>query len=63
MFDNFISGDKSVEKAFELYIKLRNRFKEGHFNLQKWKTNSVQLNYLIYNQNKEIHVTDNNTPK
>ena len=29
--DDFISGGESVEKAFELFIKLRNRFKEGHF--------------------------------
>ena len=40
--DDFISGGESVEKAFELFIKLRNRFKEGHFYL--WETNSEQLN-------------------
>ena len=39
--DDFISGGESVEKAFELFIKLRNRFKERHFNLRKWKTNSA----------------------
>ena len=39
--DDFISGGESVEKAFELFIKLRNRFKEGHFNLRRWKTNSA----------------------
>ena len=41
--DDFISGGESAEKAFELFTKLRNRFKEGHFNLRKWKTNSAQL--------------------
>ena len=61
--DDFISGGESVEKAFELFTKLRNRFKEGHFNLPKWKTNGAQLNDLIYNENKEIHTTDNSTPK
>ena len=59
--DDFISGEESVEKAFELFIKFDNRFKQGHCNLQKWKTNSAQLNDLIYTENKEIH--DNNTPK
>ena len=38
-------------------------FKEGHFNLQKWKTNSAQLNYQIYNENKEIHTKDKQTKK
>ena len=32
-------------------------------NLRKWKTNSAELSNLIYNENKEIHTTDNNTPK
>ena len=27
------------------------------------KSNSAQLNDLIYNEIKEIHATDNNTPK
>ena len=49
--DDFISEGKGVEKAFELFIKLRNRFKEGHFNLRKWKTNSAHSNDLIYNAN------------
>ena len=38
-------------------------FKEGHFNLQKWKTNSAQLNDQIYNENKEIHTKDKQTKK
>ena len=59
-FTDFISGEESVEKTFELFIKLCDCFKEGHFTLRKWKTNSAQLNYLIY---KEIHATDHNTPK
>ena len=32
--DDFISGEESVEKAFELFIKLSNRFKEGHLKLR-----------------------------
>ena len=32
--DDFISGEASVEKAFELFIKLSNRFKEGHLKLR-----------------------------
>ena len=59
----FISGDESVKKAFELFIRSPNRFKEGNFNWRKWKTNSAQLNDLIYNENKEIHTSYNNTPE
>ena len=36
-FDDFISEEGSVEMAFQLFLKLRNCFKEGHFNLRKWK--------------------------
>ena len=62
MVNIFISGEESVKKAFELFIRSPNRFKEGNSNLRKWKTNSAQLNDLIYNENEEIHTSYNNTP-
>ena len=55
--DDFIGGEESVAKAFELFKKLRIRFLEGHFLLRKWKTNNLELRNLItYNNsgNEEI---------
>ena len=45
--DDFIGGEESVAKAFELFKKLRIRFLEGHFLLRKWKTNNLALGNLI----------------
>ena len=45
--DDFIGGEQSVAKAFELFKKLRIRFLEGHFLLRKWKTNNLELRNLI----------------
>ena len=45
--DDFIGGEESVTKAFELFKKLRTRFLEGHFLLRKWKTNNLKLRNLI----------------
>ena len=42
---------KVLKRRLNYLCKLRNRFKEGHFNLRKWKTNGAQLNDLIYNEN------------
>ena len=39
-----------------------NRFNEGHFHLRKLKTNSTQLNDLIFNENKK-NAIDNDTPE
>ena len=44
--DDFIGGEESVAKAFELFKKLRIRFLEGHFLLRKWKTNNLELRNL-----------------
>ena len=49
--DDFIGGEESVAKAFELFKKLRIRFLEGHFLLHKWKTNSLELRNLINHNN------------
>ena len=49
--DDFIGGEESVAKAFELFKKLRIRFLEGHFLLRKWKTNSLELRNLINHNN------------
>ena len=49
--DDFIGGEESVAKAFELFKKLRIRFLEGHFLLRKWKTNNLELRNLITHNN------------
>ena len=49
--DDFIGGEESVAKAFELFKKLRIRFLEGHFLLRKWKTNNLKLRDLINHNN------------
>ena len=45
--DDFIGGEGSVVKTFELFKKLSIRFLEGHFLLRKWKTNNLELRNLI----------------
>ena len=46
------------------YLLLHNCFKERHFHLRKWKTNSAQLNDLIFIMKlKKYVITDNNAPK
>ena len=49
--DDFIGGEESVPKAFELFKKLRIRFLEGYFLLRKWKTNNLELQNLITHNN------------
>jgi hypothetical protein len=41
--DDLVSGDSTVEKAFELYDKATGRMAEGGFKLRKWLTNSSTL--------------------
>ena len=45
--DDFASGENSVMKCFELYHKLKLRFREGGFNMRKWASNSEELTEMI----------------
>ena len=45
--DDFASGKNTVLDCFELYQKLKTRFREGGFNMRKWASNSSELNELI----------------
>ena len=45
--DDFIGGEFSIERAIELYKKLKLRFMQGHFLLRKWRTNDSQLRETI----------------
>ena len=48
--DDFASSVPMDEEAFELFQKLKSRFKEGGFNMRKWASNSENLMSLIENQ-------------
>ena len=61
--DDFIGGEESVAKAFELFKKLRIRFLEGHFLLRKWKTNNLELRNLITHNNSGNKDTVNKAEK
>ena len=37
----------TVLDCFELYQKMKTRFREGGFNMMKWASNSRELNELI----------------
>ncbi|XP_068697319.1 uncharacterized protein [Montipora foliosa] len=45
--DDFASGENSVTKCFELYYKLKLRFREGGFNMRKWASKSEELTEMI----------------
>ena len=57
--DDFIGGEESVTKAFELFKKLCPRFLEGHFLLRKWKINNLELRNLITHNNSGNEDADN----
>ena len=61
--DDFIGGEESVAKAFELFKKLRIRFLEGHFLLRKWKTNNLELQNPITHNNSGNEDTVNKAEK
>ena len=45
--DDFVGGESNIDRAIELFKKLRLRFIEGSFYLQKWRTNNIELRQLI----------------
>ena len=47
--DDFGGSKNSVTETFELFQKLKNRFKEGGFNIRKWTTNGEELGKTIEN--------------
>ena len=61
--DDFIGGEESVAKAFDLFKKLHIRFLEGYFLLRKWKTNNLELRNLITHNNSGNKDTVNKAEK
>ena len=45
--DDFASVRNTVLDCFELYQKLKTRFREGGFNMRRWASNSSELNEFI----------------
>ena len=41
--DDLSSGDESVDKSFQLYLKSKFRMLEAGFNMRKWSSNSPEL--------------------
>ena len=61
--DDFIRGEESIAKAFELLKQFRIRFLEGYFLLGKWKTNYLELRNLITHNNSGNEDTVNKVEK
>ena len=51
--DDLVSGESTVDKAFQLYDKTMSRMAQGGFKLRKWSTNSNILESKI-----KVHETD-----
>ena len=47
---DFIGGEESVTKAFELFKKLRIRFLEKHFLLRKMENKQFRITEFNYSQ-------------
>ena len=55
--DDFASGKNLLEGSFELYQKLKYRFREGGFNMRKWASNGDKLMEMIERQECELPST------
>ena len=51
--DDLVTGNDSVEEAFELYKKTQNRMAEGGFLMRKWKSNESGLEKMIENYKRQ----------
>ena len=56
--DDYASGKNSVPDAFEHYLKLKQRFREGGFNMRKWASNSAELSEMIEKAEQDLIQTD-----
>ena len=45
--DDLSSGDESVDKSFQLYLKSKFRMLEAGFNMRKWSSNSPELMEMV----------------
>ena len=45
--DDLSSGDESLDKSFQLYMKSKFRMLEAGFNMRKWSSNSPELIEMI----------------
>ena len=59
--DDYASGKNSVPDAFEHYLKLTQRFREGGFNTRKWASNSAELSEMIEKAEQDLIQTDPGT--
>ena len=52
--DDLVSGESTVQGAFDLYKKAKDRMAEEGFNLRKWATNSKVLKSWIDRQEAQV---------
>eukprot|EP00794_Sanderia_malayensis_P019632 gene19631-biopygen13902 len=51
--DDLVAGGRDAREVEELMTKLVARFKEGHFDMRKWKTNDADLRGKIKSESKD----------
>ena len=61
--DDLNSGARTIEEAFEFYIKIKKILFEGHFNLRKFKSNSAVLENWVYDRFPEDKLFTENESK
>lgn len=69
--DNLISGVRTVQDAKHLFLKAREIFAVGHFNLRQWKSNHAefldfaksQMNESVTEENEPTFVNDDLNPE
>ena len=52
--DDFVGGTESEESAIALYQKLKDRFRQGGFNMRKWHSNSDEVLAKIEHLENEV---------
>ena len=55
--DDFASGKDSINDGFEIYQKLKSRFREGGFNMRKWASNNQELTEMIKKEEAAVSST------
>ena len=49
--------EDSINDGFEIYQKLKSRFREGGFNMRKWASNNQELTELIKKEEAAVSST------
>ena len=55
--DDYDSSKNSVPDAFEQYLKLKQRFREGGFSMKKWASRSAELSEMTEKVEEDLILT------